>query len=218
MSDSDNRSMFTFRYPAIILALLASQPVSASEQCTYSTYKWNVHQRQAVETGTIKKPYSKLTEHEVDAATGCTVCEEDQVEITLPDIEPFKLCRHIAFQVEHALRTQLKAQAPIHKIVGYRVGMTRGDVDEHGNRTRFSNHSFGIALDINPESNGLYENCLQFGPQCRLRKGGIWDPDQPDSLTADGPVVTTLKEIGLRWGGEIEGRQKDFMHFSPSGY
>lgn len=210
--------MSIIRYCALILILAPCRPAWPVEQCTYSTYKWNIHQRRAVEIGIVAKPYSELNEYEIDAATGCTVCEEDQVEISLPGIEPFKLCRHIGFRVEHALRALLDAQAPIRTIVGYRVGMTRGDVDAHGNRTRFSNHSFGIALDINPEFNGLYENCLQFGPQCRLRKGGAWDPNHPLSLTVDSLVVTTLKALGLRWGGEIEGRQKDFMHFSPTGY
>jgi hypothetical protein len=96
--------------------------------------------------------------------------------------------------------------------------MTRGDTDRHGNRTRYSNHAFGIALDINPEANGLYDRCPRFGPGCRLIKGGRWNPARPASLTADGPVVRALKNIGLRWGGQIEGRQKDFMHFSPTGY
>lgn len=96
--------------------------------------------------------------------------------------------------------------------------MTKGDVDALGHRTRFSNHSFGIAIDINEQQNGLYDRCIRFGPACRLRRGGVWNPDQAGSLTRDSPVVKALGQIGLKWGGAIEGRQKDFMHFSPSGY
>ena len=96
--------------------------------------------------------------------------------------------------------------------------MTRGKVDAESNRTQFSNHSFGIALDINDEQNGLYGQCFSFGPQCKLRKGGPWRPDQFASLVEDGDIVQSMKALGFKWGGEIQGRQKDFMHFSPTGY
>ena len=96
--------------------------------------------------------------------------------------------------------------------------MTKGNIDSLGNRTQFSNHSFGVAIDINEEQNGLYDHCVSFGPACRLRRGGIWKPDQVGSLTPDSPIVEGLKGMGLKWGGQIEGDQKDFMHFSPSGY
>jgi hypothetical protein len=97
--------------------------------------------------------------------------------------------------------------------------MTRGDADADGNRTLFSNHSFGIALDINEGHNGLYDQCLQFDGNCRLLRGGAWQPGvDPFSLSGDGIIVQALQSLGLSWGGEIAGRQKDFMHFSPTGY
>jgi hypothetical protein len=46
----------------------------------------------------------------------------------------------------------------------------------------------------------------------------MWHPDQAGSLTKESPIVIELKSIGFKWGGEIEGKQKDFMHFLPSGY
>ena len=107
---------------------------------------------------------------------------------------------------------------PIFEIVGYRVGKSSGDLDRNGDRTKFSQHSFGIALDINPAQNGLYDHCVAFGPPCRLRRGGRWNPQTRGALTATGAIVSGMKEIGIRWGGEIPGQQKDFMHFSPSGY
>lgn len=207
-----------FRFVIIFILLIPRPVLAEAAYCSYSTYKWNVYQRQAVAVETVKKPYSEIGANEIDAGSGCTVCEEDQLEIALPGLTPFKLCKKIAAQFEQTLLELLNQNAPINKIVGYRVGMTRGDVDRQGNRTQFSNHSFGLALDINPQLNGLYENCIQFGPQCRLRKGGHWNPVQPGSLIADGLIVIALKKLGLRWGGEIEGKQKDFMHFSPTGY
>ena len=107
----------------------------------------------------------------------------------------------------------------INSVVGYRVGRTRGGVDAQGNRTGFSNHSYGVAIDINTEHNGLYINCVEFGPQCQLSRGGSWRPLQdPYSLLKDGQIVKMFKRTGFKWGGEIKGQQKDFMHFSLTGY
>jgi len=107
---------------------------------------------------------------------------------------------------------------PIYEVKGYRVGLTRGKVDEQGNRTDFSNHSYGVAIDINENANGLYENCISFSESCILRKGGKWNPQKPTSLTKDSLTVRRFKEAGFLWGGEILGQQKDFMHFSLTGY
>jgi hypothetical protein len=203
----------------VVLAFSGMPCVFAGGQCNYGTYTWNTLTRSAVDYQRIEKPYIELGEHEIDAATGCSVCEQDQVEIQLNGLEPFKICRVFADQVQETLNDLMASGQPLEKIVGYRVGMTRGDVDGQGNRTRFSNHSFGIAIDINPEQNGLYDRCIEYSAQCRLIKGGPWLPDTDKrSLTADSPVVKALAEIGLRWGGQIDGKQKDFMHFSPTGY
>ncbi|MBN1377669.1 MAG: M15 family metallopeptidase [Gammaproteobacteria bacterium] len=193
--------------------------VLAANQCTYSTYKWNTISRSAVEYRRIEKAYSQLLPYEVDAATGCSVCEQDQVEIELNGTNAFKVCRVLAGPLRTALLDVIDKGVPIEKIIGYRVGMTRGDIDEKGNRTQFSNHSFGIAIDINPDQNGLYDHCVEYNSECRLIKGGAWLPDiDKRSLTENSVVVKALEKIGLKWGGEIAGKQKDFMHFSPTGY
>lgn len=191
---------------------------STPATCTYRTYKWNVHLKQAVDRRTVTHAYRELKPYEIDPDTGCTVCEEDQVKISTPRLGPFHVCRIIAPVVQRTLQVLQQQGEPFYEIVGYRVGMTRGDVDHEGNRTRFSNHSFGVALDINPQQNGLYDRCIRFGPHCRLIRGGHWRPQHLGALTHDGKVVRAMRNIGLRWGGEIAGKQKDFMHFSPSGY
>jgi len=195
------------------------EPVFAEPStCSYTTYKWNVAQRKAVEYQRVRHPYSQVKNIERDAATGCTVCEQDQVDIDLPGIKPFKMCRQLAGPVAAALNDLLTQGQPIYKVIAYRVGMTRGDIDAAGNRTKFSNHSFGIALDINDEQNGLYDQCSRFGPQCRLIKGGRWLPSQVGSWTENSHVVHRMQRLGFKWGGRIKGKQKDFMHFSPTGY
>jgi hypothetical protein len=202
------------------LFLCLSVGVSANppSTCTYSTYKWSVVQKKAVDFRTVSHPYAALASYEIDKETGCTVCREDQRAIKVGDLPEVLVCKKLAGTLETQLNALVVREEPILKLVGYRVGMTRGDIDTEGNRTRFSNHSFGIAIDINDEQNGLYGNCMEFGPKCRLRKGGEWDPNIYGSLTVESEIVAAMKSLGLKWGGEIAGKQKDFMHFSPSGY
>ncbi len=201
-----------------LLLLTLHVPPTDADTCSYSTYRWNVHQKKGVEFREVQHPYSELQAFEIDQATGCTVCREDQVAIHIGDLPAVLVCRRFARNIELALNDLLERGAPIRSVVAYRVGMTRGKVDEFGNRTRFSNHSFGIAIDINEQHNGLYGRCLTFGPHCRLRRGGEWNPANPASLTRDSLIVQTLQAMGFSWGGEIKGNQKDFMHFSPTGY
>jgi hypothetical protein len=172
----------------------------------------------AVDQRSVTKARSKLVPDEIHAESGCTVCEEDMSPVSVPGIEPVLVCDSFAPRFQAALNSAIEAGEPIYQLRGRRVGMTKGPTDGEGNRTQFSYHSFGIALDVNPDQNGLYTECSSFGPECRLIQGGEWDPIQPGSLTDDSVLVTEMKALGFKWGGEIAGRQKDFMHFSPSGY
>jgi hypothetical protein len=53
---------------------------------------------------------------------------------------------------------------------------------------------------------------------CRLIRGGHWSPDTAASIQADSEILHAMESMDLKWGGEILGKQKDFMHFSPTGY
>jgi len=205
------------KFLAAIL-FLAFSFSSVAKTCTYSTYKWNSQLRKAIDFQSIKKSYSDLTRREIDPRTGCSVCEEDQVTIRIEGAPKVKLCKAIAARVKMILTKAIENGFPIRELVGYRVGMTKGNLDASGNRTQFSNHSFGTALDINSSYNGLYDNCVEFNQHCNLIKGGEWDPQNPYSIEQDHPIITSLLEIGLKWGGSIKGKQKDFMHFSFTGY
>jgi len=204
---------------AIALAVtVQAGPRPAPSDCTYEMQIWNVVQKGSVLKKRVVHGYDSLAPGEIDKLTGCTVCSEDQVLISIPPLEPFRVCYRIASEVRQALSHLKQKGAPIHTIVGYHVIRSRGPVDDNGNRTGFSNHSFGTAIDINPEQNGLYDNCIRFGPQCRLLRGGERLPGVPGTLEKDGEIVTVIKQAGFRWGGEIDGKQKDFMHFSLTGY
>ena len=208
------------RWQSLVLpCLLFTGSNSIAQSCHYQDWRWNVNQKRAVQITHVVKNYSTLTAAERDAESGCTVCAEDQQIIRLQGLPEFSVCKKYATQIQDLLTRLIQQNEKIKSVTGYRVGRTRGEIDAQGNRTGFSNHSYGVAIDINAEHNGLYINCIQFGPQCQLSRGGPWRPGlDPYSLKKDGMVVLMFKNAGFKWGGEIQGQQKDFMHFSLSGY
>lgn len=186
--------------------------------CRYSTWEWNTRTRKSVNHRWVNKPFGEIAKEERDPASRCSVCEADQIRIKLEGIPEFRICKYFAKKVKAAVLEMQRAGFPIQTVIGYRVGRSRGKPDAEGLRTRFSNHSFGTAIDINAALNGMYSNCVVFGQACRLIRGGPWRQEIPGTLLADSIAVRALKAIGWKWGGEIAGRQKDFMHFSLSGY
>jgi len=198
--------------------IFAAAALAISAQCHYSYTVWNVKARRSLIHRTVSKPYSELTRAE-KGPLGCTPCEEDQAEITLSNGSQFTACRKAGPAIKTALEAALAKGQRIVSAVGYRPQVSKGPADKAGNRTELSNHAFGAAVDLNEEHNGLYENCIAWSRKCRLRKGGIYRPGaDPLSLSKDSPAVVEMRKAGFSWGGEIEGRQKDFMHFSPTGY
>jgi hypothetical protein len=191
---------------------------TAPDLCTYEVQVWNVNLRSSSSLRSVRHAYDAVSPGETDAATGCTVCSEDQVEVLVPPMPAVSVCYRLAPQVRTALERLTKTGAVVDILNGYRVILSRGPLDADGNRTEFSNHSFGTAVDVNPDRNGLYDHCSAFGPRCRLLRGGAWQPEAPGTLTRDSDTVRSFKAAGFRWGGEIEGKQKDFMHFSLTGY
>ena len=78
---------------------------------------------------------------------------------------------------------------------------------------RWSNHAYGLAVDLNPVENP-YVGCgmsrdpqaRRFMDRSRLRKGMVTPA-----------VVRAFRSIGWGWGGEWSGDTKDYMHFSYNG-
>ena len=80
--------------------------------------------------------------------------------------------------------------------------------------TYFSQHAYGLALDLNafqnPYAKGsvvLPELASAYLDRTRVRSGMV---------VADGPVVRAFARIGWEWGGSWR-YSKDFMHFSRNG-
>ena len=69
---------------------------------------------------------------------------------------------------------------------------------------RLSNHSFGRAIDINPEINPYIKGEYSYGLD--------YDPAKPGTLTKDSVIVQYFKNRGWIWGGDWTDR-KDYMHF-----
>jgi D-alanyl-D-alanine carboxypeptidase len=78
---------------------------------------------------------------------------------------------------------------------------------------RWSNHAYGLAVDLNPVENP-YIGCERvrdprsrpYTDRSRLRKGMVTPA-----------VVRAFRSIGWGWGGEWSGDTKDYMHFSYNG-
>jgi hypothetical protein len=78
----------------------------------------------------------------------------------------------------------------------------------------WSNHAYGLALDLNPAENP-YVGCGQtrdptrarYLDRSRLRKGMVTPA-----------VIAAFRSIGWGWGGSWTGATKDYMHFSHNGH
>ena len=195
-------------------AVAADRPTSS--ECSYTIESSNASGKTMSQA--VRHARSEMSAIETDKESGCTVCSEDQESIDVPPIPQFSLCYKLAPLVRFVLKDLVAKGAPIHTVIGYHVVKSSEDTYTSGNRSEFGNHSYGTAFDINPEQNGLYDNCVKFGPECRLVRGGPWKPGTPGTIVKDGAIVKKLDETGFVWGGEIEGKQKDFMHFSLTGY
>src|SRR5512139_1962914 len=75
----------------------------APQTCSYVSFNWNIHQKRAVNVSQVSHPYAELRAEEIDAATGCTVCEEDQQLLRVGRLPPFLVCRRIADRVRAQL-------------------------------------------------------------------------------------------------------------------
>lgn len=77
-----------------------------------------------------------------------------------------------------------------------------------------SKHSIGCAFDINPRQNP-YIRFESGKPVFTVPKNTSYDPQMPGTLSADHPLVKTMKNKGWTWGGDWkpESGRVDYQHF-----
>ena len=82
--------------------------------------------------------------------------------------------------------------------------------DATGKPGVFSNHSWGLAIDINPLTNPYVKGGTVLPPGGRnyLDREKTW----PGSILKDGIVVHEFEKAGWTWGGRWADRQ-DYQHF-----
>jgi len=78
----------------------------------------------------------------------------------------------------------------------------------------WSNHAYGLAVDINPAENP-YIGCGMTRDPSRLTYTDR-SKTRPGMVTK--PVVLAFRSIGWKWGGSWNGSTKDYMHFSWNGH
>jgi hypothetical protein len=188
-----------------------------AQDCHYSYTIWNANLKKSFGPIHVHKQKSELLKNEI-GPMNCSVCEEDQVDVILKNKLRVKVCKHLKIQFEKSFNEISSKNFEIQSIKGYRPSLSKGKLNDKGERDEFSNHAFGVAVDINEDFNGLYDHCLTWTPNCKLRKGGAYNPAQPLSIMPNSQIVNIFKSNGFLWGGEIKGNQKDFMHFSLTGY
>lgn len=81
--------------------------------------------------------------------------------------------------------------------------------------TRWSEHAYGRAIDINPVQNPFVTASGRVLPpegSAHVRR----EPTTPGLIHEDGPVVAAFGAVGWRWGGHWS-NGKDYQHFSATG-
>lgn len=80
--------------------------------------------------------------------------------------------------------------------------------------TRWSQHAYGLALDVNPFHNPYVKDDLVLPELASAYVDR--DRRRPGMVLPDGPVVEAFTRIGWGWGGHWSSL-KDWMHFSADG-
>lgn len=83
-----------------------------------------------------------------------------------------------------------------------------------GSDTTYSQHAYGLAIDLNPFQNPYVKGDLVLPELASTYLDR--DDVRPGMITPDGVVVRAFTDIGWTWGGTWSSL-KDFQHFSQNG-
>ena len=127
--------------------------------------------------------------------------------------------RALKREIEEIFRKLLTLRFPIKKVVPISLYDWDDDASMADNNSsafnyrlilgtdRLSNHSFGLAVDLNPLQNPYFARDGKVYPQ-----GAVHDPSVPGTIARDGPVVSLFKARGWTWGGDWT-IPVDYQHF-----
>ncbi|MDX1657329.1 MAG: M15 family metallopeptidase [Nitriliruptorales bacterium] len=79
---------------------------------------------------------------------------------------------------------------------------------------RWSQHAYGLAVDVNPFHNPYVKGALVLPELASAYTDRSWE--RPGMLREDGPVVSAFDDAGWHWGGRWD-EPVDLMHFSRDG-
>ena len=132
----------------------------------------------------------------------------------------------ITIDINDASGTRTTRSLRVHKAVAEDVKQIFADIQKSGFKiksvgayswrsmaggTARSHHSYGVAIDINPDDNCMIKNG-------QIIAGSTWDPENNEfSIAPNGPVVLAFAKRGWTWGGSWKS-SKDYMHFSLTGH
>lgn len=80
--------------------------------------------------------------------------------------------------------------------------------------TSFSQHAYGLAVDVNPFQNPYHKGDLVLPELASSYLDRSWE--RPGMILAGGPVVRAFASVGWTWGGTWHSL-KDLQHFSANG-
>lgn len=81
--------------------------------------------------------------------------------------------------------------------------------------SRWSQHAYGLAVDVNPFHNPYERGDLVLPELASAYTDRTWE--RPGMILEHGSVVEAFHAIGWGWGGDWTGRAVDPMHFSSNG-
>lgn len=120
------------------------------------------------------------------------------------------------FPIEEMRVTSLKEQRLLHTA-------PTGDINDTSSfecrqvtlGSSWSEHAFGLAIDINPFQNPYIRGDLVAPELAGAYRNRSWR--RPGMILEGGPVTRAFDGVGWGWGGRWNGL-KDYMHFSQNGH
>jgi hypothetical protein len=133
----------------------------------------------------------------------------------------------VASSVRSAIRRLYAARVPIRRMVpvdaygGSDFRSIEADNTSAFNCRRatgsgsWSQHAYGLAIDINPIENPYVEGARVYHDASRPYVSRT--PARPGMAVEGGALVSAFRSIGWGWGGLWSGSVRDYQHFSSSG-